>query len=98
MATVRLLAVVAGKQRQIEVDFDSFTNAEVVQRPLTEEEISEGKMTLSKTPSSPEQVILVWLGVTQKYGIDFDVSGPNLNFKTPFIGHIAAGDFITVQF
>lgn len=97
MAITRIIAVIDGKQRQIEVDFDAITT-KTLHITLTNADISNGFVILSPAPSSTPMGTLEWAGVGQFYGADFDITGVKLNFLPRLLPKLQDGDEITVTY
>ena len=65
---------------------------------LTPAQVAAGEIVLPTAPNNPNQAILIWQGVGQQYGADFEVQGTKLVFFSSLLSLLLPGDFITLYY
>jgi hypothetical protein len=65
---------------------------------LTAPQILAGKVVLPTTPENPTQAIMMWSGISQFYGKDFNVSGTDLNFLSRLLPLLEVNDEIIILY
>lgn len=61
-------------------------------------DIINGFVILPITPSFPTETVLLWSGVNQVYGVDYNVSGDKLYFLAGISSLLLPNDFVTILF
>jgi hypothetical protein len=72
--------------------------AQVFNISLTSQVILAGEINLPATPNAPTQSILIWQGVGQQYGADFEIQGTKLVFLSRLLNLLLPNDFLVLYY
>jgi len=65
---------------------------------LTSTDIINGYVSLPATMLFPTETVLLWQGINQTYGVDFNCSVDKVYLLSPFNSFLLNGDFLTIIF
>jgi hypothetical protein len=65
---------------------------------VTSGDLATGYIILSVAPNNPNSGILSWVGISQQYGSDFDITGVRLNFLPNLLPKMTANDYIVLYY
>jgi len=74
------------------------SGSQVFHITLTLDDVVRGYVTLPTIPAAPQNCILCWEGVNQKYLTDFDITGIRLNFLPRLKEQLLIDDFLTLYY
>ena len=72
--------------------------AVVINTTLTALNISNGFVLLPTASANPSSSLLIWQGVGQQYGVDYEINGIQLSFFSPLLAQLQPSDFISIYY
>jgi hypothetical protein len=72
--------------------------SQVFHYTLTSTDITNTYVQLPVAPNNPNSGMLYWLGISQQYGADFNLTGTRLYFLPNLLPKLTATDFISLYY
>jgi hypothetical protein len=96
--SIKIIQISDGFESAAVPSITDVQGSQVLNLVLTAQNISNGYVLLPTSSSNPTGSLLLWQGIGQQYGVDYEVNGVQLSFLSPLLTILNTNDFISIYY